>query len=49
MVASKADWQLVTTFDEWYESSSVESSPSWASSSGYGTYLDALHTTIPAP
>lgn len=49
MVASKAPWQLVTTFNEWYESSSVESSPSWASPSGYGTYLDALHSAIPVP
>jgi len=48
MVASKASWQLVTTFNEWYESSSVESSPEWASESGHGAYLDALRAAIPA-
>jgi hypothetical protein len=48
MLASKAPWQLVTTYNEWYESSSVESSTSWASASGRGTYLDALHDLIPA-
>jgi len=48
MVASKASWQLVTTFNEWYESSSVESSPEWASDSGHGVYLDALRAALPA-
>jgi hypothetical protein len=43
MVASKAPFQLVTTFDEWGEGTSVESASEWASGSGYGAYLDALH------
>ena len=43
MVASNAPWQLVTTFNEWGEGTSVESAQGWASSSGYGAYLDALH------
>jgi len=43
MVASKARWQLVTTFNEWGEGTSVESAIGWASISGYGAYLDALH------
>ena len=48
MVASKANWQLVMTLNGWYESSSVESSPEWASDSGHGVYLDALRAAIPA-
>jgi Glycosyl hydrolase family 99/Calcineurin-like phosphoesterase len=43
MTASGAPWQLVTTFNEWGEGTSVESANEWASSSGYGAYLDALH------
>ncbi|HXD10089.1 MAG TPA: DNRLRE domain-containing protein, partial [Anaerolineales bacterium] len=46
-------FQLVTTFNEWGEGTSVEGAQEWASSSGYGAYLDALHnngaqTTPPA-
>jgi hypothetical protein len=52
MVASGAPFQLVTTFNEWGEGTSVEGAQEWASSSGYGAYLDALHnnggqTTLP--
>jgi hypothetical protein len=43
MVASGAPWQLVTTFNEWGEGTSVESAQEWATGSGYGAYLDALH------
>ena len=43
MIASKAPFQLVTTFNEWGEGTSVESSTEWQSASGYGAYLDALH------
>jgi hypothetical protein len=43
MIASKSDFQLITTFNEWGEGTSVESSDSWASPSQFGTYLDALH------
>ncbi|MEK6275742.1 MAG: metallophosphoesterase, partial [Actinomycetota bacterium] len=43
MVASNAPWQLVTTFNEWGEGTSVESASEWQSGSGFGTYLDALH------
>ena len=42
MVASGAPFQLVTTFNEWGEGTSVESATQWASSSGYGRYLDIL-------
>lgn len=42
MVASNAPWQLVTTFNEWGEGTAVEGAQDWSSSSGQGTYLDAL-------
>jgi hypothetical protein len=44
MVASGAPFQLVTTFNEWGEGTSVESAKEWETSSGYGAYLDALHS-----
>jgi hypothetical protein len=44
MVASHARIQLVTTFNEWGEGTEVESAKEWASASGFGAYLDALHT-----
>jgi acid phosphatase type 7 len=44
LVASRARFQLVTTFNEWGEGTAVESAREWASASGYGAYLDALHT-----
>jgi hypothetical protein len=43
MVASGVKWQLITTFSEWGEGTAVEPATQWASSSGYGQYLDALH------
>lgn len=43
MVASKEPFQLVTTFNEWNEGTAVEPATAWASPSGYGQYLDALH------
>ena len=43
MVASREPWQLVTTFNEWGEGTSVESASEWSSASGYGAYLDVLH------
>jgi hypothetical protein len=43
MVASRAPWQLVTTFNEWGEGTAVESAQEWATPSGEGTYLDILH------
>jgi hypothetical protein len=54
MVASGEKWQLVTTFNEWGEGTSVESAQEWASTSGYGQYLDVLHnngsgTLLPTP
>ena len=46
MVASQARWQLVISFNEWPEGTSVESAREWATPSGYGAYLDALHELI---
>lgn len=43
MIASGAPFQLITTFDEWGEGTAVESAEEWATPSGYGAYLDALH------
>lgn len=43
MVNSGAQWQLITTFNEWGEGTAVEPAGEWASPSGYGQYLDALH------
>jgi len=47
MVASGVFWQLVISFNEWAEGTSVESAREWASPSGYGAYLDALHDELP--
>ncbi len=44
MVASSQPWHLITTFNEWGEGTAVESATDWASTSGFGVYLDALHT-----
>ena len=43
MVASRAPWQLVTTFNEWGEGTAVESATEWQTASGQGAYLDVLH------
>jgi hypothetical protein len=43
MIASKAMFQLIATFNEHGEGTGVESCSEWESKSGYGAYLDALH------
>ena len=43
MAASNARFQLVTTFNEWGEGTSVESATQWSTTSGRGAYLDVLH------
>ena len=43
MVASTEPLQLVVTFNEWGEGTSVEAADEWQTPSGYGAYLDALH------
>jgi hypothetical protein len=60
MVASRAHWQLITTFNDWPDGTAVESAAEWSSPTGFGSYLDALHrngvdpptsapTSTPAP
>jgi hypothetical protein len=39
----------VTTFSECGEGTSVEDATEWQRTSGYGDYLDALHTNGQAP
>jgi hypothetical protein len=46
MVASGEPWQLVTTFNEWGEGTSVESADEWKSASGLGAYLDAIRAAV---
>jgi hypothetical protein len=43
MVSSGADWELVP-FNQWLEGAATESAAEWRSPSGYGFYLDTLHT-----
>lgn len=43
---SRAPLQLVTTFNEFGEGSSIESTTEWATSSGYGRYVDILHDVL---
>jgi hypothetical protein len=47
MLASNARWQLVLSFNEWPEGTSVESAREWATPSAYGAYLDVLHELVP--
>jgi glycosyl hydrolase family 99 len=49
MAASSAAFQLVTTFNEWGEGTAVESAAEWATGSGNGAYLDALHNNGAEP
>jgi hypothetical protein len=46
--ASRADWQIVLSFNEWGEATAVESGGDWTSASGFGTYLDLLRGVAPA-
>ena len=47
MVDSPAQFHFVISFNEWGESSAIESATEWASSSGFGAYLDVLHEVLP--
>jgi hypothetical protein len=44
MAVSPARFHLVWTFNFWAQDTSVESAVDWSSSSGFGTYLDILHS-----
>lgn len=39
-------WELVTSFNEWGEGTSVEPATAWQSSTGYGDYLDAMRAVF---
>ena len=41
---SGAPWQLIATFNEWGEGTSIESAKEWETSPGYGARTDALHS-----
>jgi hypothetical protein len=43
MVVRNEPWQLIVSFNEHGEATGVEGTPNWASSSGYGYYMDCLH------
>jgi hypothetical protein len=43
MNAAPQPWHFITTYCSWDESTSIESAREWASRSGFGQYLDALH------
>ena len=43
MASAAAQWQLIVSFSEWPEGTAIESANEWATPSGYGAYLDALH------
>lgn len=43
MVDSGVNWQLITSYNEWGEGTSIESAYDWETDSGYGMYLDVLH------
>lgn len=42
MKVSGVQWQLITSFNEWGEGTSVEPAREWRSRSGAGSYLDAM-------
>ena len=46
MVASGEQWQLIATFNEWGEGTSVEPATEWSSTSGLGTYLDTVRRVV---
>lgn len=46
MRASRARFQLVTTFNEWGEGTAVESAWQWRSPSHFGLYLDVMHQVL---
>jgi hypothetical protein len=43
MAASKAHFQLVTTYNEWGEGTAVESAREWRTKNHHGKYLTILH------
>jgi hypothetical protein len=48
VATSSEPFQLVVTYNEWGEGTSVESATAWASPSGHGAYMDILHEVFSA-
>jgi hypothetical protein len=48
MKSAKVRFRLTTTWNEWYDGTSVESAREWASGSGHGYYADQLHSILGA-
>ena len=48
MVASRQQLQMIDSLNDWAHGTAIEASPKWASASGFGLYLDALHAAPPA-
>jgi Calcineurin-like phosphoesterase len=48
MVASRQPLQMIDSLNDWAHGSAIEASAAWASASGFGLYLDALHAAPPA-
>jgi hypothetical protein len=48
MARSRADWQLVVSFNEWGEGTSIERAQEWAQPGPHGAYLQALRQALAA-
>jgi hypothetical protein len=46
MKAANVRWRLTTTWNEWSEATGTESAAEWATSSGHGAYVDAMHYVL---
>ena len=45
---SKDPFQLIISYNEWGEGTSIESATTWSSPSGHGVYMDILHQVFSA-
>jgi hypothetical protein len=43
MVSSRAPLEVIDSLNDWSHGTAIGASPAWASASGFGLYLDALH------
>jgi hypothetical protein len=46
MKASNAQFEMVTTWNEWIEGTSIQSATAWATPDGEGAYVDVLHNEL---
>lgn len=46
MVASNAPWQLITTWNEFGEGTSVEDAAEWSDPGIFGQYVQAMHDVL---